>query len=799
MRGEIVPDLHYAARGLLRNRTFTAVAILSLALGIGATTSVFSVVDRILFRSLPFADSDRLVSLGIHAPALPYDFFFGAGYLRLKQHPPSALQAVTSWTGTNDCDLTDGDPVRLSCAAVASTFLATLGVAPVLGRSFSAAEDSPHVQKTVLLSYGLWRARFGQSPAVLEKIISLDGQPARIVGVLPRDFETPTLAQADLLIPQQVDDAMLARAVTGRPLRVIARLSPGAGKAQVQAEGEAALAGELQTAHSLMPKSTDIQVHIRSLRDLQGGDAATVSRVLLAMVFAVLLLACANVVNLLLARSFARRREMAIRTALGAGRLQLLRLAITEGLLLACTGGVVGVALAFLMLRALLRLAPEGIPRLSEATLDPRILGFTLVCCVAVGLLFGIVPAMRGGGRIGRPVLVTAQFALSLALLTGAGLLGRALWNFQQKPLGMETQHVLTASLSLSNQRYPRGEQQLAFAERLENALRAAPELGLVAIADSYPPNMPQRSRMAMGLRVDGRTPDTPIEGRVVWRAVGPEYFHALGIRILSGRSFTEDDRTGSAEVAIVSESLARRLFGTTYPLGHFLGLAALEDSARIVGVAQDVRNSGGTAPDDPEYYVPRVYRADASIYAAPDELRRLAAIVRTPLSADAAARVLRQSVASLDGSLPVEIASVAKTTDRLAVRPRFNATLLGLFAMIGLALAAFGLYGVLGFLVVQRTREIGVRMAIGASPGSIVRLILATAGKWLIFGLTFGLCLSVAVASALRSLLLGVSPFDPAAWVFSATILLLTALAAAWVPSRRAAAVDPMEVLRHE
>ena len=490
---------------------------------------------------------------------------------------------------------------------------------------------------------------------------------------------------------------------------------------------------------------------------------------------------------------------MAIRTVLGAGRLQLLRLAITEGLLLACTGGAAGVALAFLMLRLLVRLAPEGIPRLSQATLDPRILGFTLVCCIAVGLLFGIVPALRGGGRIGRPALVVTQFALSLALLTGAGLLGRALWKFQQQPLGMETQHIVTATLSLSSQRYPHGEQQLAFAESLENALRAAPGVGLATIADSVPPNVPQRSRMAMGMRVDGRPPEPSVSGRVVWRAVGPEYFHALGIRILSGRSFTEDDRTGSVEVAIVSESLARRLFGTADPLGHVLGLAAPQDSARIVGVAQDVRNSGGTTPDDPEYYVPRVHRADASIYAAPDELRRLTAIVRTPLASGAAARVLRQSVASLDGSLPVEIATLADTTARLSLRPRFNAMLLGLFAAIGLALAAFGLYGVLGFLVVQRTQEIGVRMAVGATPGSIVRLMLASAGKWLIIGLIFGLWLSAALANALRSLLLGVSPLDPAAWAFSAAILLTAALAAAWFPSRRASAIDPMQVLRHE
>jgi putative ABC transport system permease protein len=599
---------------------------------------------------------------------------------------------------------------------------------------------------------------------------------------------------------------MLARAVTGRPMRVLGRVRPGVTAKQLQAQAEAVLSGELNSAHAVMPQSTDILARVQTVRELQVGDASAVSRVLFATVLALLLLACANVMNLLLARSFARRREMAIRIALGAGRARLLRQAVTEGLLLGLAGGTAGIGLGFVMLRVLVRLGPQSIPRLADATLDLRVLGFTLLCSVMAGILFGLVPGFQTEtrvaslrGRILRPALVVAQFALSLTLLTGAGLLGRALWSFQQKPLGMETQQVFTASLSLSAQRYPQPVQQLAFAEQLEERLRSAPGMGVVSVADSFPPNVPQRSRMAMGLRIDGRQPDPAISGRVVWRAVSPDYFHALGIRILRGRPFQEEDRASKEIVAVVSQSLARQIFGGADPIGHLLSLAAPTDTARIVGVAENVRNSGGTDPDDLEYYVPRLHSAAASIYNAPDELRRMALIVRTPLAADAAARAIRQAVAGLDGSVPVQIATLSESTGLLAVRPRFNAMLLALFAAIGLALAAFGLYGVMGFLVAQRTREIGVRMALGATPGNLMRMVLGGAARWLLLGLICGGLVSAALSRGLESLLLGVRSSDPLAWCLAAGVLLAAAGSAAWMPARRAACVDPMEALRQE
>lgn len=784
-----VQDIRYALRLLARNRTFSVAAILSLALGIGATTSVFSVVDRILFRSLPYSDADRLVSIGAGGPMLPYDFMFGASYLEFRRHQ-TAFSAVTSWSGVKDCDLTSGEPIRLQCASVESSFLGTLGIVPALGRSFTAEEDGPNKPRTVLLSYGVWQSRFGGHPDILGRTISVDGEPARVVGVLPPDFEIPTLAHADLAIPQGLDDATLQRAVTGRPLRAIARLRPGTTIAAAQAVADVLVARALAG----MPPgglAREIKPHVKTLRDLRIGDARAVAWVLFGSVLAVLLLACSNVANLLMARTEARRRELAMRVALGAGRMRLVRQAATESLLLAALGGLCGLALAYVLLKVFVNAAPDGIPQLARATLDWRVLAFTFMCSVASGLISGM-GAAGGRGRF-RQALIVTQLAFSLALLSAAGLLLRALWRYQQIPLGMETQQVLTASLSLSPQRYPSAGRRLAFSEELEERLRSTAMFATVAISDSRPPDVPLRSKPLAVQQIDGRPQDSPVQGTMVWRAVTPEYFRALGVPIRQGRGFTEQDRDRGRDVMIVSQSLARRLFHDSDAVGHFIG------SAQIVGTAADVRNSGGTARDDPEYYVPRSHAADAPIYSAADELRRVVAIVRTSLAPELAARAVRHTVAQMDASLPVEIEPLGETASRLSVRPRFNALLLAVFAALGLLLSALGTYGVLGFLVAQRTSEIGVRIALGATPQAMAAMVLANALRWIAAGLVLGLVLSMALTRALNSMLYGMTAYDPAAWTLAATVLVLTALVAAWQPSRRAARVDPVEALRHD
>jgi len=784
----MIQDIRFAIRLLLRDRAFTVAALVSLALGIGAATGVFSVVDRILFRALPYGDDRRLVSVGLSAPMLPYDFMFGAGYLDFR-NTQTAFAAVTSWSGVNDCDLTEGEPVRLSCAAVESTFLPVLGVEALAGRNFSREEDAPNAPGTVLISFGLWQSRFGREPGVIGRTISIDGVQRRIVGVLPADFETPTLARADLVIPQALGDAVLARAVTGRPLRVIARMRAGTTIAEAQAAADAMQARALVGAPPALAR--EVKARVKSLRDLRIGDAKTAAWVLFGAVLGVLMLASSNVANLLMARNVARRHEMSIRSALGAGRMRLVRQALTESLVVSIAGCIAGCGVAYALVAILGKSAPLGIPQIAQAAVDTRALWFAMSCAI----VFGIGPALERralpASRM-RPVFIVAQLALSLALLTGAGLLMETLWRFEQIPLGMETRNVITASVSLPVERYASASARLEFAEEWERRL-ANSGFGIAAVTDSRPPEVPLRSKPLAAQTIDGRAQSQPAAGTVVWRAVTPGYFIALGIAIRRGRAFTERDRDAGRDVMIVSETLARRLFHGADPVGHFMG------SAEIVGVAADVRNSGGTERDDPEYYVPRSHASGAQIYAAPDELRRVVAIVRTPLASDAAARELRAMIAALDASLPAEIETIGQSTARLAARPRFNAMLLAWFAGIGLMLSAVGVYGVLGFTVSTRTREIGIRMALGATPRQVVAMVMGGVARWLAVGVVCGWLLSAGLSRALAGLLYNVTRYDPAAWSIATAVLIAAALAAAWRPSRRAARVDPMHALREE
>ncbi len=483
----VTQDIRYALRGFARNPAFALTAVIAIALGIGASTAVFSVVDRILFRSLPYPDDDRLVSLGfVAAPIDPQEFLPGTDYLewRAAQTP---FSAITTWSGTTDCDISERNPVRLSCAAVESNFLPTLGIQPMLGRNFTREEDRPGAARVVLLSYGMWQSRFGGNRAIVDQTITLDGAPARVIGVLPADFELPTLASADLLMPQALDEGRQQRPNIGKLLRAFARLKPGVTPSQATAQMQPLFARSQQFIPA--PFRKEVKFRLRSLRDRQVADARLASSMLLGAVGAVLLIACANVANLLLARSVARRREMAIRAALGAGRARLIRQMLTESLTLALAGGVAGCALAYVLLRGFVAIAPEGIPRLGQAALDARVLWFTLIGSLLAGVLFGMAPVFERPSRnVFRQSLTAVQIAVSLILLTSAGLLLRSLWNLQNDPLGMRAENVVTASFVLSPQRYAQDAQQIAFFDELEKRLSRLPG-GTAAISDSLPPS----------------------------------------------------------------------------------------------------------------------------------------------------------------------------------------------------------------------------------------------------------------------------------------------------------------------
>ena len=801
----LLQDARYAMRGLRKTPSFAVVTILTLAAGIGATSTVFSVIDRILFRSLPYPQEERLVSFGFVAPIERNEFMLGADYYEWRAQQNVFESMATMIPGVSDCDVTEENPVRLSCAAVESTFLATFGIHPALGRNFTAEEDRPHAPKVALISNGLWRTRFSADPGVVGKTLKLDGHPATIIGVLPTDFEMPTLLHTDVLVPQALDEAEQRHPKTGAVLRAFARLKPG-----VTAE-QAALALRPMFENSLqfVPAQFSKEVHlmVRSLRDRQVHDARLASWILLGSVLIVLLLACTNVASLLLARTKSRQRELAVRTALGASRGRLVRQAFTESLLLGLLGGGLGCWAAYVLLRVFISIAPDGIPRLQQAGLDARVVLFTLAISLLSGIMFGLAPALlrpAPEALTGKQVhatprvfvhqsLVATQIALSLILLSGAGLLLRSLWNLQNTPTGMATEHILAETVSLGDYRYPDTPQQEAFFDQLTSRLRLLPGVTQLAISDSLPPAGPMHATIYAGIEVVGH-PHFAVGtgGMVAWRSVTPEYFSTLGIPVLRGRAFANKDRVPSSNSIILSDALARNLFPGEDPLGKQMRFGEQGPWRMIVGIAANVRNNGLVEDSDPEFYIP--WKDDPA-----ESLDTGHILLRTTMNPKAVSAWMREQTSAIDPTLPVKIEPLADRVGKLAVRPRFNAMLLSLFAVVGLLVAAIGIYGVVGYLVAQRTQEFGIRLALGAAPRDILRVVLSSVARWTLAGSFFGFVGAWLGTRFLQSLLFDVRPHDPALLGFALLALLATVSFAAWIPARRALRVDPMVALRYE
>ena len=804
----LVQDLRFALRMLATRPGFSAVAILTLALGIGATTAVFSVVDRVLFRSLPYPHDDRLVSFGVKAPFEGIEFMLAPEYavLRSQSTPFESMTSITP--GGVDCDINDENPVRLSCASVESTFLSTLGVRPIIGRDFVRDDDRPNAPRVAFLSYGLWKSRFASDPSVAGKTLSLDVKPVQIIGVLPEEFEMPNLGAADMLLPQALDDSALDRKNPRVVLRAFARLKPGLTIEQAKA----GLEPWFQDSLRFVPPQfrAEVSLRVRSLRDRQIENSRLGAWVLFGAVIAVLTLACTNVANLMLARTVSRQRELAVRAALGASRVRLARQTLTESLLLALLGGIAGCGLAYLLLQAFIAIAPEGIVRLRQASLDFRVLRFGLAVSLLSGMLFGVTPALadpapeslsgRSMGPAGRGflrhLLVAGQIAGSVVLLAGAGLLLRSLWQIQSIPLGLETQQVVTAQISLAEHRYPDTPKQIAFFRDVETRLERIPGVTYLALSDTLPPSGGMQATFYASIEVPGRQrPSEGTGGMVGWRMVTPNYFPALGIRIVRGRGFTDDDRALAENPVILNEALADKMFPQEEPVGkqlRFFSFGTQGPWRTIVGVAADVKNNGLIAPADPEFYIP--WKNDPETY-----VRHAHVTFRTSLSPSAVVPWIRTEIAGLDPTVPVEFSTMQARVGKQTERPRFDAILLSLFAGIGVVLAALGIYGVVSFFVTQRTQEIGVRMALGATPRRILGMVLLNLTRWTLAGATLGLLGAWFCARLLQSLLFEVHVHDPILLTLSLLILLAVAFLAAWVPARRAARVDPMVALRYE
>lgn len=799
---DFVQDARHASRMFRRSLAFVLTAIATMAIGIGAVTAIFSIVDPLLFRPLPYRQGDRLVSVGIGGPLEANEFMIGAWYLYWRERQ-TAFESLTSMRPVSQCDLTFTTPQRAHCYSVESNFLQTLGVKPILGREFSKEEDRPHAPLVVLLSYGLWQSQFGKRADALGKVIRVDEQPARIIGILPREFVMPQGGDPDILFPEQLDETAARNPNSTTVLRTFARLNPGVSLEEARKRMYPMFQEMLQKD---VPRELRKEIFfvIRSLRDRQIQEAKLASWMLLGAVGFLLLMTCTNISNLLLARSAFRRNELAMRAALGASRGRLVRQSLTESLILGVLGGFTGYGVGYLFLRVLVVVAPGGFLRLEEAHMNLRVLLFSLAVSMGAALLFGLLPAFEwlqaeiltgwraAGSRrmLVRYLLVSVQIALSLLLLTGASLFVRSLRKLETQPIGFQPERLIAASFVLNRQHYADSRKLSTFYDALEERLSQIPGVAYLALSDSLPPAGGMHGRPLANMRVAGHPPFDGNSGMIAFRYVTPSYFRTLGIPLIAGRGFEEKERTSAESSLVLSESLAKRMFGQDSALGQRMALDNTGSWLTVVGIAGDVKNNGLNTPAAPEYYRLRVRNSNQLGHSG-------VAIFRTSLSPEIVRRWVQKTIGSLDPTLPVEMIFLPERVHHLNDQPRFLAWVVGIFAGTGLLLAGVGLYGVMSFLMANQTKEIGVRTALGATPTDILLLVHKQAGAWTTLGIVGGLGFSFAFTRLIRGLLFDTSPYDPLSLSLAALLLALVGILAASRPARLAAKVDPATSLR--
>ncbi|HEY2822401.1 MAG TPA: ABC transporter permease [Candidatus Acidoferrum sp.] len=800
----LLQDVRYTFRMQRKYPGFSAVAILTLALGIGVTTAILSIVDPVLFRPLPYANADRLVSVGIKHAAEPFEFMMGSFYYTWSDHQTAFTEMTAQSAGPRPCDLTERDAVRLNCSYVHQNFLPTLGVTPVVGSNFTTDDMLPNAPLSALLTYSLWKSRYNEQPSIVNQVIEVDGGKARVVGVLPRDFEMPSGQPADLLLPRQIDVAAVRTGSAQENMRVFARLKDGVTAAQARAALEPAFDESLKFAPAEM--RSEMHLIVRSVRDRQMHDVIPVAWIMFGAVLVVLLVCCANAGSLFLARTAVREREFAIRTAMGASKRRILCQTLTEGLLISAASAVAGWIVAEELPRAFAALAPDGMAFLRKATLDWRVLLATIVMSFACGVVCGLLPLLelRGVGLAARTsqtsirprlrrMLVVTQIASSVLLSSAAVLLLRSLEKMEAQDFGVNSAQVITAPLSVSMRGYDTSQKRMEFFRRAVADLSGVPGFVSVALADSLPPNGSRHWYSSMAIA--GRPPI--VSQQVVGaRAVTAEYFNTLRIRIVRGRGFSEADASSTEHLMVINQSLAALMFPNVDPVGQQIQPDKDEAFYRVIGVAADTRNDGITAQGLPEY--------DTLLGSATDEWENRnfysgTLIIRSALPVAAAAPWIRRQIAGIDRLIPVEVQTMDAQVRRLTARPRFETAVIGFFALAGLVMAVIGLYGVTAYTASRRTHEIGVRIALGASRGDVLRLIMME-GVWLVFfGGVIGLACALSGAHLLRSFLFLVGPYDAVSFVGVAVVLGVVGLAAILLPAVRAMRVDPVCAIRYE
>jgi predicted permease len=804
-------DLSFGFRMMRKSPGFTAAAVLALALGIGANTAIFSVVNVVLLHSLPYRDAGRLMWVTTFLPRQGQNIVVHPDYLGWRQQN-HVFEDIAAYSPGFDYTLTGaGEAVRLSGARVTKSFFHVLGVAPRIGREFSAEEDRPKGPHAAILTDALWKQRFDRDAGVVGRVIALDGNAYTVVGVMPPDFEFPENSRAQVLVPFALSEGAVI--VLNEPLfmvRVIGRLRPKITPAAAAVELDA-IDAHLHASYpgGYAKMMAGAQARVVSLHDHQVGNVRQALIVLLGAVTFVLLIACANVANLQLARAVSREKEIAMRGALGAGRGRITRQLLTESGLIAMFGGAVGALLALWALRIVRALGPKNTPHLASARLDWRVLLFALGVSLASGMLFGLAPTLAalrvplnqplreasmqggasGGARRSQKILMAAEVALALVLFIGAGLLTRSLVRLISIPPGFDGAGVLTAQITLPLNFYKEPEQQRAFFSELVQRVQSLPGVTAAGATQTVPLRGFVYSSV---LAIEGRPVPTPSEQLafgVAADSVTPDYCSVLHIPLIAGRLVDDRDAANAPRAAMVNQTLVRTFFPHEDPIGKRVKLAS-EDWMTIVGVIQDTKQTGLAAEVEPEIFL--------SMQQTPSDEMTL--VIRSSVASAVLVPALRAQVAALDRNLPVY---GVQTMDELlageVASQRFNSYLLGAFAVLAVLLAAVGIYGVMAYAVSQRTREIGIRLALGAEAGDVRGMVLFQ-GLWMaVAGIVTGLAASFALTRLMRTLLYGVKPTDPATFTVVSIVLLFVALAACWIPARRATRVDPMVALRHE
>jgi putative ABC transport system permease protein len=803
-------DLRFGLRLLRKDPRFAALAILALALGIGATTAVFTVVDSILLRPLPYKDADRLVvalqgSTG-SAPVSPADFFD----YRREARSFERLSAAQAWGAT----IGGGErPIRVDGLTISGDLFDLLGVAPALGRALGEADDQPGHEHVVVISDNLWRTRFGGDRDVVGRSVPINGTPYAIVGVMPPGFRFAPfwVTRAELWAPIALANRVNDR--DGQSLRLFGRLKDGVTVAQAQAEMSAICA---RLARDHPATNANLRIAVTPLLDKVVAGIRPTLLMLMALVVFVLLIACANVANALLARASGRQKEIALRIAIGAGRADIVRQLLIESLLLAAIGSIAGLACAAWGVHALLATLPPGsLPRQQAVGFDVRVFAVASLATLVTGIVTGLTPALQlfrdnvtavfqegsrgateGRGRMRiRNLLIAGEVTLALVLLAGAGLLGRTMMRLSAIDPGFRVDHLAVATVSLDGTPYAAPEARQATFDRVRERLQAMPFVAAVGAINHLPL---AGDTWTLGYSIDGRP--APLPGHApsaVYRVVQPGYFAAMGLPIVAGRDIAAADRVSSVPVAVINQAMARRQWGSDSPVGqriHLPGPGNVSDPITIVGVAADARQSDWTSPPDDEVYVAFAQRAPEF------GLSGMTFVLRTSGDASAVASSIPREIALVDRGVVVS----ANTTMASVVadelwRERLTSALTGAFALVALGLAAIGIYAVVAFAVTRRTREFGVRMALGATRGAVQRLALADVLPPVCWGAGAGLLATVACARLMRTLVYGVSVLDPYAVGGAAGVLILAAFGAAWLPARRASRLDPTVALRQE